>query len=142
MARDTHLIRFRCSAMKASDNPQAWFWPRIAEHRGVNQPLQHCGQIEPAIEVVRRRDGVASGIIAPLDGRIVPTRGALDVGQYPIDPARSGRSAVSLATVAFTAEASVVNCTRPPKRRGASRSAMASMALCVIGHAALQAAFR
>ena len=81
-------------------------------------------------------------MIALLDGLMAPARDALDVGQHPIHPARSWLSAAGLAVVALTAEASVVNCTRPPKRRGASPSAMASMTLCVIGHAALQAASR
>ena len=71
--------------MKVSDSPQAWFWPRVAEHRGVCQPRQHLGQMEPAIEVVPRRGGVASGMIALLVGLTAPNRGALDVGQYPID---------------------------------------------------------
>ncbi len=75
--------------MKVSDSPQAWFWPRVAEHRGVYQPRQHLGQMEPAVEVVPRRGGVASGMTALLVGLTAPNRGALDVGQYPIDKARS-----------------------------------------------------
>lgn len=97
-ARGTHLIRFRCSAMKVSDNSQTCSGQGLQSNRGVHQPRQHRSQMEPAIEVVPRRAGVGSGMIALLDGVIAPTRGALDVGQYPLDPARSWRFAGSAKT--------------------------------------------
>jgi len=77
--------------MKVSDNPQAWLRPRIAKYRGAHRPRQHRGQMEPAIEVIPRRGGVAASMITQLDGLMALARGTIEVGQHPLDPARSWR---------------------------------------------------
>ncbi len=95
VARDTPLIRFVSSAMKGFDKPQAWLRPRIAEYPGVYQPRQRRGQMDPAVEVMPRRGGVAWGRFALLGGLIAPARGAIGGDQYFIDPARFGHFADS-----------------------------------------------